>query len=85
MTDNRDPPRAANVRGSEPLEWTVSKSLLDAQSRTNQAFEHYLLYALCREQGHDAETLDRILSQAIRDHERIIEDLEEARSQIETR
>jgi len=84
MADNRDPTLTDDGRRPDPVEWTVSKSLLDAQSRTNQAFEHYLLYALCREQGHDGETLDRILGQAIRDHERIIEDLEAARAQIDS-
>lgn len=68
---------------SEPsLDWAVVKALMDAQTNTSTALEQYLLYVTHDEFDLDGEHVDECLSQAIKHHERALEDLQLARSAI---
>ena len=59
------------------LQWTAARTLLAAQNRTTKALELYLL-AQYLDQHHAHDELVTTLEAAIEDHERIIEDLEQA-------
>lgn len=65
------------------LDWAVIKSLMDAQANTNASLERYLLYVTHDEFDLDAKHVDRCLSQAIKHHERALEDLKLARELVD--
>lgn len=68
--------------GVPDLDWTIIKSLMDAQANTNTSLERYLLYVTHDDFDLDAEHVDRCLSQAIEHHERALEDLRTARELV---
>ncbi|MDS0475678.1 hypothetical protein [Natrinema sp. 1APR25-10V2] len=57
--------------------WEITKNLLDAHTRSGQALERYLLIQHLERETAETE-LRTTIEEAIRDHERIIEDLEAA-------
>ena len=61
------------------IDWAVIKSLMDAQANTNTSLERYLLYVTHDEFDLDEQHMERCLSQAIKHHERALEDLKLAR------
>jgi hypothetical protein len=82
--------RSINEGASEPsespesreLDWVVAKSLLDANARTVEAFEYHLLRTCRDDASANVETMLTNISQAIDEHERIIENLEVAAQAI---
>ncbi|GGL47686.1 hypothetical protein [Halocalculus aciditolerans] len=66
----------------DDLEWVTMDTLLNANRRTNQILEQYLLQQYHLDNGPDVAALERQISETIAEHERIIEDLETARTAL---
>jgi predicted solute-binding protein len=64
------------------MDWTIMKSLIDAQEHTNASLERYALYATHEDVELDAEHIDDYLAQAIASHEQALEDLRTARDLV---
>ena len=65
------------------LEWILAKSLLDANARSTQAFEYYLLQTHWPDGNANLGSVEESIYQAITEHERIIQNLELAAKVIE--
>ena len=61
---------------SEETEWIIVKTLLDANARTTQALEHHLLRTYYQQCAPDLEVMRTCVGEALREHERIVENLQ---------
>lgn len=62
----------------QELEWVLAKSLLDANAHSTQAFEYYLMQTYRPDTSSDLDPMSESLQQAIHEHKKIIEELEQA-------
>lgn len=65
------------------LRWAVAKSLLDANARSTQAFEYYLLGSYHSDASSNWNSMQECLRQAINEHQKIIEELQVAAEIVE--
>lgn len=64
------------------LDWEVLKLLIDAQSHTETTMEQYLLCLTHDDIEPDVVELEQCLDEAVRNHERAIEELEAVRERL---
>lgn len=73
---------SVNWDAQRDLNWEVVKLLMDAQSHTEVTMEHYLLCLTHDDIEPDTVEIEQNLDEAVRNHERAIEELEAVRERL---